>query len=201
MGQFLGSDLRNFPENDPMRSILSLTLGMFLVLTTAPAQGVQFVADQVTQSGGHTHRGILYYRDDMWRIEHNDPGSVEVTIVRRDKGVMWLLLGRTKQFATMPFDASTGSSLQRSMRHELRRETIGTEVLDGHPTTLFQIAAWEEQREVIYYQWWAEDLQLPLRIARKDGAWIVQFKNVKLRSLSPRLFEIPLHYRPMETSE
>jgi hypothetical protein len=57
----------------------------------------------------------------------------------------------------------------------------------------------EGQRDVVYYQWWAEDLQLPLRIARKDGAWIVEYKNVKLRSLSPRLFELPLNYRPMET--
>src|SRR6476659_3387294 len=47
----------------------------------------------------------------------------------------------------------------------------------------------EQQRDVIYYQW-AEDLQLPLRIARKDGAWIIEYKNVNLRSLSPRLFEL-----------
>ena len=177
----------------------ALVLCMLLALITAPVHAVQFVADQVTQSGGHTHRGILYYRDDMWRIEHNDPGSIEITIVRRDKGLMWLLLGRTKRFATLPFDGSTASALEQSMAHEVGRETIGTEVLDGHPTTVFQITAQEGQRHVVYYQWWAEDLQLPLRLARKDGAWIVQYKNVKLRSLSPRLFEIPLHYRPMET--
>ena len=182
-----------------MRLMAALVLCMLLALITAPVHAVQFVADQVTQSGGHTHRGILYYRDDMWRIEHNDPGSIEITIVRRDKGLMWLLLGRTKRFATLPFDGSTASALEQSMAHEVGRETIGTEVLDGHPTTVFQITAQEGQRHVVYYQWWAEDLQLPLRLARKDGAWIVQYKNVKLRSLSPRLFEIPLHYRPMET--
>jgi hypothetical protein len=136
----------------------------------------------------------------MWRIEHNDPGSIEVTIGRKDKGVMWLLLGRTKQFATLPFDGALGVSLERSFAHELERETIGTEILDGHPTTLFQITAQEGKEEVIYYQWWAEDLQLPLRIARKDGAWIVYLKNVKLRSLSPRYFDLPLNYRPMESS-
>jgi len=109
-------------------------------------------------------------------------------------------LGRTRQFATMPFDGSVASPLEQSMAHEIGRETIGTEVLDGHPTTVFQITAREGQREVIYYQWWAEDLHLPLRIARKDGAWIVEYKNLKLRSLSPRLFEIPLTYRPIESS-
>lgn len=53
-----------------------------------------------------------------------------MTIVSKDKGVMWLLLGRTKQFATLPFDGSTGVRLERSMAHEIRRETVGTEILD-----------------------------------------------------------------------
>ena len=78
---------------------------------------------------------------------HNDPGSIEVTIVRKDKGVMWLLLGRTKQFATLPFDGSTGVRLERSMAQEIRRETVGTEILDGHPTTLFQITVQEGKEE------------------------------------------------------
>lgn len=91
---------------------LPLTLCVFFILMTAPVEGVQFIAEQVTQAGGHTHRGSLYYRDDMWRIEHNDSGSIEVTIGRNDKGVMWLLLGRTKQFATMPLDASSGTTFE-----------------------------------------------------------------------------------------
>jgi len=183
-----------------MSWVFCLTLWMSLAVMATSAHGIQFIADQITVSGGHTHRGNLFYRDDMWRIEHNDPGSIEVTIVRKDKGLLWLLLGRTRQFATMPFDGSVASPLEQSMAHEIGRETIGTEVLDGHPTTVFQITAREGQREVIYYQWWAEDLHLPLRIARKDGAWIVEYKNLKLRSLSPRLFEIPLTYRPIESS-
>src|SRR6476469_8743892 len=118
-----------------MRWVLYFTLWMSLAVMTTSAHGVEFIADQITVSGGHTHRGNLYYRDDMWRIEHNDPGSIEVTIVRKDKGLLWLLLARTKQFATMPLDGSVASALERSMAHEIERETIGTEVLDGHPTT------------------------------------------------------------------
>lgn len=116
-----------------MRLIRAIVLCMPLLIITTPVQAVEFVAEQITISGGHTYRGNLYYREDMWRIEHNNPGSVEVTIVRKDKGLMWLLMSRTKQFATLPFDASKGVTLERSMIHEIRRETIGTEVLEGHP--------------------------------------------------------------------
>jgi hypothetical protein len=130
-----------------MRLILAFALCISTSVMMTPAHGLQFVADQVTRSGGHVHRGSRYYRDDMLRIEHNDPGSIEVTIVRKDKGVMWLLLGRTKQFATLPFDGSTGVRLERSMAQEIRRETVGTEILDGHPTTLFQITVQEGKEE------------------------------------------------------
>ena len=75
-----------------------------------------------------------------------------MTIVSKDKGVMWLLLGRTKQFATLPFDGSTGVRLERSMVQEIRRETVGTKILDGHPTTLFQITVQEGKEEVSNYR-------------------------------------------------
>jgi hypothetical protein len=105
-----------------MRWILAFTLCISTSVMMTPAHGLQFVADQVTRSGGHVHRGSRYYRDDMLRIEHNDPGSIEVTIVRKDKGVMWLLLGRTKQFATLPFDGkrSGPKSWTAILRHCFR---------------------------------------------------------------------------------
>ena len=42
-------------------------------------------------------------------------------------------------------DGSTGVTLEWSMVDEIGRETIGTEVLDGHPTALFQITVQEGQ--------------------------------------------------------
>jgi len=135
-----------------MRLILAFTLCISTSVMMTPAHGLQFVADQVTRSGGHVHRGVCIIGMTMLRIEHNDPGSIEVTIVRKDKGVMWLLLGRTKQFATLPFDGSTDVRMERSMAQEIRRETVGTEILDGHPTTLFQITVQEGKEEVSNYR-------------------------------------------------
>lgn len=163
---------------------------------TSSAEGAEFVADRLTQVGDRTYRAHLFCRDDMWRIEHNNSGSADVTIVRKDKGLIWLLLARVKQFKTLPLDA--GLLCQPLLGTELAREVIGTEILEGHPTTLSQITVRDGLREVVYYQWWAEDLQLPLRVARKDGTWIVHYKNIKLCRLSSQMFELPLHYRPIE---
>src|SRR5262245_11603113 len=115
-----------------------LLLSSSLVPSGIPsARAVEFAADQTIRTDGRVYRGNLYYRDDMWRIEHNNPSSIEVTIVRKDKGLIWLLQGRTRRFATMPFDDSADVMLERTLARETGRELIGTEVLDGHPTTLF----------------------------------------------------------------
>ncbi|HEY7532092.1 MAG TPA: hypothetical protein VH681_04810 [Nitrospiraceae bacterium] len=180
-------------------TLLCGVLAGWLFLPVPQAWSTDFIADQVTRVDGHVYRGNLFHREDMWRIEHNDPGSIEVTIVRKDKGLMWLLFGRMKRFATLPFDDATSASLEQTMLNEIQRELIGREELDGHPTTVSQVTVREGDRDVAYYQWWAEDLHVPLRIARKDGAWIMSLKNVRLRSLSLRFFDLPLNYRPLES--
>lgn len=162
------------------------------------AGSVEFVADQMIQTGDRVYRASLFCREDMCRIEHNDPGSIDVTIVRKDKGLMWLLLARMKQFKTLPLEPGTGLLIQSTRGKEIAREVIGTETLDGHPTTVSQVTMRDGNQNIVYYQWWAEDMHLPLRVARKDGAWIVQYKNIKLSRISTQMFELPLHYRPID---
>ena len=96
-----------------------------------------------------------------------------MTIVSKDKGVMWLLLGRTKQFATLPLDGSTGVRLERSMVQEIRRETVGTKILDGHPTTLFQITVQEGKEEVSNYR--PDRILIAIRLSRSSQIIFAQF--------------------------
>ena len=154
--------------------------------------------DQLTRIDKRVYRASLYCRDDRWRIEHNDKGAVDITIVRKDKGIMWLLLARTREFKTVPIDPLAKLTCQHELGPEVARERIGTEILDGHPTTVSQVTVLEGGVKVVYYEWLADDLHLPLRVARKDGAWIIHYRNVKPRPLPSQMFELPLHYRPME---
>ena len=56
------------------------------------ASATDFTAERVVVKNGHSVRATLYCRGDMWRIEHNTYGPIDVTIVRKDKGVMWFCL-------------------------------------------------------------------------------------------------------------
>ena len=37
---------------------------------SGPVHALEFTADQITKIDGRTHKAFIYYRDQMWRIEH-----------------------------------------------------------------------------------------------------------------------------------
>jgi hypothetical protein len=182
------------------RRVVAVGLGFLLGLAGSHAWGLEFSAEQITRIDGHTKKANIYYRDDRWRLEHNDLGPVNVTIVRKDKQVMWLLLSRMKHFKTVPYDPEQEPKVSERLGHEIAREPIGTEVLDGHPTTLYQVTVQPEGSgtPVVYYQWLATDIRFPLKLARKDGRWIMEYRHVKLRPLSDFLFQLPVNFQPLE---
>jgi hypothetical protein len=175
-------------------------LWCLLGLAASGAWGLEFTAEQITRINGHTKKAHIYYRDDRWRLEHQDLGPVNVTIVRKDKQVMWLLLSRMKHFKTVPYDPEQAPKVTEHLEHEIAREEIGTEILDGHPTTLYQVTVRREGSDTpdVYYQWLATDIRFPLKLARKDGRWIMEYRHVKLRPVSDFLFQLPLNFAPLE---
>jgi hypothetical protein len=178
-----------------------VSIGMVALLwfsSLSVARALEFSADQITKINGRSRKANIYYRDDRWRLEHHDVGPVNVTIVRKDKQVMWLLLSRMKHFKTMPYDPEQAPKVAERMEGEIAREEIGTEVLDGHPTTLYQVTVQRGERTDVYYQWLATDIRFPLKLARKDGSWIVEYRHVKLRPTSDYLFQLPLNFQPLE---
>jgi hypothetical protein len=162
------------------------------------AFALEFSADQITKVDGRTHKAVIYYRDQMWRIEHHSLGPVNVTIVRKDKQVVWLLLSRMKHFKTLPYDAEQDLRITPVLEGEVQRQEIGSEVREGHPTTLYEVTTKQGERVEQYYQWVATDLHFPMKLARKDGSWIVEYQHVKMRPLSDYLFNLPVNFQPLE---
>ena len=134
----------------------------------------------------------------MWRIEHHTMGPVNISIVRKDKQVVWLLLSRMKHFKTVPYKAEQDLKVSEHLEGEISREEIGTETREGHPTTLYEVTVKEGERTEVYYQWLATDIHFPMKLAKKDGSWIVEYQHVKFRPLIDYLFQLPLNFEPLE---
>jgi hypothetical protein len=185
------------PEILRQRILIGLLFGLWAG-AGHPADALEFTADQLTKIDGRTHKSSIYYRDQMWRIEHHSMGPVNVSIVRKDKQVVWLLLSKMKHFKEVPYDPNQAPHVTEKMEGEVSRQEIGTEVREGHPTVLYEVTTKQGERVDSYYQWVATDIHFPMKLAKKDGSWIVEYQHVKLRSVSDYLFNLPLNFQPLE---
>ncbi len=175
-----------------------LLLATLLLGAASPAVALEFTADRVTKIDGRMAKATVYYRDDMWRIEHHAMGPVSISIVRKDKQVVWLLLSRMKHFKTMPYSAEQDLFVSQTLDGEVSREEIGTETREGHPTILYEVITQHGERTEVYYQWVATDIHFPMKLARKDGSWIVEYQHVRMRPVSDYLFQLPVNFQPLE---
>lgn len=180
------------------QKVLSACVAASWLLLYVPAHALEFTADQITKSNGKTRKANIYYRDDMWRIEHHSLGPVNVTIVRKDKQLAWLLLSRMKHFKTIPYGPNQDLAVSEHLDGEVSREAIGTEEREGHPTVLYEVTVKEGDTTEVYYQWFATDIKFPMKLAKKDGSWIVEYQHVKLRKVSDQLFQLPVNFQPLE---
>jgi hypothetical protein len=169
-----------------------------LLLLGQRAWALEFTADQVTKIDGKLRKANIYYRDTMWRIEHHTMGPVNVSIVRKDKQVIWLLLSRMKHFKTMPYTPEQDLRVSEELEGEVSRQEIGTEVREGHPTILYEVTTKQGEQVEVYYQWIATDIHFPMKLAKKDGSWIMEYQHVKMRSVPDYLFNLPLNFQPLE---
>jgi hypothetical protein len=169
-----------------------------LLISDVRAFALEFTADQIIKVNGKTQKANLYYREDRWRLEHHTLSPVNVTIVRKDKQIMWLLISRMRHFKTLPYDPEQDPKVRRELAGETFREEIGREIREGHPTVLYEVTVQRGDETEVYYQWVATDIGFPMQLTRKDGNWSVEYRNVRFRSVTDYLFQLPINYRPLE---
>lgn len=134
----------------------------------------------------------------MWRIEHRLMRPVNVSIVRKDKQVVWLLLSRTKYFKRIPYGPEQDLRVSEMLDREVSWRETGTEVREEHPTILYEITTKQGRQVEIYFQWIATEIHFPMKLARKDWSLIVECQHVKLRSVSDYFFNLPVNFLALE---
>lgn len=180
-----------------------LSLYALMVVVAAgislPCEALEFTAERLSRTGQEVHHARIFYRDHMWRLEYNEPGAVSATIVRADRNQVWHLIPSIHHFRTESYGSDYALHLTIRLDNETSREFIGTQTLDGHPTTLYEVVATGPggQKET-YYQWVATDMNFPLKLVKKDGDWMVEYRDVKLGRLADSFFQLPHRYVPME---
>jgi len=158
----------------------------------------EFSAKMVSTSAGRTTTSKVYMKAGKFRFDNQMAGGSS-TIVRPDLKKVWMVMTASKSYMEMAEAKEQESNIPADkMKGEVSRKVVGSETIDGHPTTKYEVTAKMEDKTMTSYQWWATDLNFPVKTAAVDGSWSVEYRDIKIGGQPDSLFELPAGYKKME---
>jgi len=157
----------------------------------------EYSATMVSKSAGQTITTQIYMKPDKFRTDTKIAGTS--AIVRKDLNKAWMIMTAQKAYMEMPAmaDAAQTQVVEDKVKGEVSRKKVGSETIDGHPATKYEVTAKADDKVMQIYQWWATDINFPVRTAAVDGSWSMEYRDVKIGSQPDSLFEVPAGYKKM----
>lgn len=184
-----------------MKKILTvLSTVLFLIILSAGfAFAAEFSADTVMTHKKGVTTAKIYSKTEKFRTEMKSPEEV-IVITRIDKKVIWNIMPKQKMYMEMPLKMNMRNKprVEEKFEGETDRKHVGNETVDGHPAKKYLITYKLNNKQEQVYQWWATDINFPVKNAAVDGSWVQEFKNIKMGSQPDSLFEVPSGYQKMQ---
>ena len=143
----------------------------------------------------------IYVSADKERQDASLGGKVVTTIIRRDKGVAWLLIPKSKQYQEVALDTTQVASIQAQFP-DMQKRLLGKEQLNGRHTQKYAYSdtsgrelglAWVTDNGVVMKSELFEDLD-----NGKPKATI-SLQDLQFGKQQQSLFEIPSGYSKLNT--
>lgn len=179
--------------------LLACVLCVPFTINAAPAPEVQvdYSADSTMETeGGMTIKSKIYHKPNMDRTEMGGADGM-TSIVRKDKKVIWQLMG--DMYMEMPMDDSNASGMD--VFEIVEQTEVGQETVNGMKTTKSKVVAVKKDGSGKFggFFWTTkEGITVKMDMLSKDGdrkmRMTSELTNIKLEKQDPALFEIPAGY-------
>jgi len=183
-----------------LQAIALIVLGAGLSLWPEGSRATEFSAQMLFKDGGAATRGRIFIKGDKMRHEFLDAEGHTVTIVRRDKRLLWVLLPQERTYTEIPLRLSTrlpGQFLHIPPEALSRRKT-GQETVAGFETEKYEVLLPGGERGTLkQFYWVSPKLGVPLKMTCPEKQIAVEYLHIREESLPDRLFEIPPGFRKM----
>jgi hypothetical protein len=175
----------------------ALLVPLAVIAAPPPEVKVDYSADSTMETeGGMTMKSRIYHTVDKDRMEMGGSDGM-VSIIRKDKKVVWQLMGN--MYMEMPMDASHASGMEA---FDIVEQTeVGPDTINGLKTTKSKIVAVKKDGSGKFggFFWTTkEGITVKMDMLSKEGdkkmRMTSELTNVKLEKQDPALFEIPAGY-------
>jgi len=157
-------------------------------------------ADMIHKSPMGSFKGKMFLKGDNLRQEMNIRGEKQITIFRKDKGVVWVLM--PGQMMYMEMSAGNQKNMAPVDLDELekigKKKFIGKEKVNEQMCSKYHYTFNDPSMGTATY-WISEKLNFPVKMEMDgpSGHMVMEYRNIQEKTMPDSLFNIPSGYQKM----
>lgn len=167
--------------------LIILSLALPAVLAAA-----EFSAQMVLKDKGRLMPGRIFVQDGKMRQEFLDEDGHTITIVRRDKKVVWVIMPFEKKYVEMPLVTKLPGQFLQIPPEAISQRRVCTEEMNGYQVDRVEVNCRGGSRGVLRQTFWVSPkLGMPIKTVCPARQFSVEYKKIREGKQRDRLFEIP----------
>jgi len=182
-------------------SVTGALAAAFTIAIASAGATAEFTADVVHTTKGRVMTTRVYVKGAKARQEIDAPGGAHATILRPDKGRMWMITPRTKSYMETKADRKslTGEDMEQQLHQVATSKFAGKQTISGYVCNKY-VYTFKDKSKGTMTEWFAPKLgfRLPIKIrmAEPTGqSMTIEYRNIRRKKLPDSLFELPAGYR------
>lgn len=159
-----------------------------------------YMADTVMESDGRRMTGRVWASGPMERREISMDGQTHTVILRKDRGLSWILMPEQRLYLEQPLGAGATAADRFAGAGHLEREALGQETVNGVPATRYRVRGTAFDGEPFAGELWMTEHEIPVRVVTGEGAERVRMEldRLSVGAIDPGRFEIPPGWKRFE---
>jgi hypothetical protein len=185
--------------------ILRLGLVVVILFLTVPALSVssnaaEFSADMINTSPMGRIEGKMFFKEGNFRQEMMMGGQKQITIFRKDKNLVWVLM--PAQMMYMEMQAGSRQNMTPVDPDQIdklgEKEYLGKEKVNGYMCSKYRYTFHDKSSGTAIY-WISDKLQFPIKMQTQGipGSMSMEYRNIQEKTVPASLFNIPGGFQKM----
>lgn len=172
------------------RVFAAILLGIAMFGMVGPAAAEEFWAQFVMKTPGEILpvKGTIFVKNGLVRHEVHERGDRQITVVRPDKGVIWVLNSDDKMYLEIVYQEADRRFDSWTPDMEKKARVLGKDTVSGISCKKYELS--EGGSRTVF--WVSPKLNFPLKIEGPDGT--MEYKNITEGPVADTLFEPPVDY-------
>jgi hypothetical protein len=177
--------------------VVMMVFVVVLLVCGTVSMAQEFWADFVVQTVGEPLpvNGKIFVKKGLIRDEVMERGEKQITIVRPDKKVIWVINPEEKMYLEVTYQETDRKFDSWSAERESKAKYLGKEFVSALACKKYEVV--EDGQRSTY--WISEKLSFPIKIETKDS--VMLYKNVMEGDVADDLFVPPADYEKMTMTD